>query len=61
MNPTIQHKIEQYKKMASSSTSSAISNRSTSNRQDSLGEVIRTKKEADQFMAELESISKRSK
>jgi len=47
--------------MASSHKGHGMASRSTANRQDSLGAVIRSKKDADQFMAELESAVKRSR
>jgi hypothetical protein len=61
MNQRIQHKIDEYKKMASSHRGHVTAARSTSNRQDSLATVIRSKKDADEFMAELESAVKRSR
>lgn len=61
MNQRIQHKIEEYKKMASSHKGHAASPRSTTTRHDSLATVIRSKKDADEFMAELESVVKRSR
>lgn len=61
MNQRIQHKIDEYKKMASSHKGHVTSSRATSSRQDSLATVIRSKKDADEFMAELESAVKRSR
>jgi len=61
MNQRIQHKIDEHKKMASSHTGNVMASRSTSTRQDSLAAVIRSKKDADEFMAELESAVKRSR
>ena len=61
MNQKIQHKIEAYKKMAGSHSNRAKSTSSTTNRTDSLATVIRSKKDADEFMAELESVVKRSR
>ncbi|MCX2477668.1 hypothetical protein OQY15_01120 [Pedobacter sp. MC2016-15] len=62
MNQRLQQKIEQYKQVASSK---AVVVRSVadmhSRRSDSLGSVIRSKKDADVFMSELESIIKRNK
>ena len=61
MNQRIQHKIDEYKKMASSHKGHVTSTRSTTNTQDSLSTVIRSKKDADEFMAELENAVKRSR
>jgi hypothetical protein len=60
MNQRIQTKLEQYKKMAGSQSGNATTH-TTGNRTDSLAQVIRSKKDADQFMAELESAAKRAK
>ncbi|WP_165500448.1 hypothetical protein [Pedobacter psychroterrae] len=46
--------------MASSHKGHVAPTRSTTNRQDSLAAVIRSKKDADEFMAELENAVKRS-
>ncbi len=61
MNNSIQKKIEQYKRMANSHTGNASSTSSRNTRNDSLAQVIRSKKDADDFMAELESAAKRSR
>ena len=61
MNPRIQHKIDEYKKMASSNKGNVMVSRLTFSRLDSLAAVIRSKKDADEFMAELESAVKRSR
>jgi hypothetical protein len=47
--------------MASTHKGYVIGSRLTSIRQDSLARVIRSKKDADEFMAELESAVKRSR
>ncbi|MCX2486268.1 hypothetical protein OQX62_22370 [Pedobacter sp. MR2016-24] len=47
--------------MASSHKGHIISSGSASSRQDSLATVIRSKKDADEFMAELESAVERSR
>jgi len=62
MNQNVQQKIEQYKRLASDKNHKAhrdIAVRTST--QDSLGSVIRSKKDADIFMAELDSISRKSK
>jgi hypothetical protein len=61
MNQRIQRKIDEYKKVASTHIGYVIGSRLTSIRQDSLATVIRSKKDADEFMAELESAVKRSR
>lgn len=61
MNQRIQNKISEYKKMASSHKGHVVSSSLTSGRPDSLSTVIRSKKDADEFMAELESAVKRSR
>ena len=61
MNKAIQQKMEQYKKMAGSHTGNATPANSRSTRNDTLSKVIRSKKEADDFMAEVESAFQRSK
>ena len=62
MNKEIQQKMERYKKMANSHPGhTAPTNNTKSTRTDSLSKVIRSKEEADIFMAELESAFKRSK
>jgi len=61
MNQRIQHKIDEYKKMASSHKGNVMVSRLTFSRLDSLAAVIRSKKDADEFMAELESAVKRSR
>ena len=61
MDQKIQQKMEQYKKMAKSHSGNAASKTSKSTRTDSLSQVIRSKKDADDFMAELESAYQRAK
>lgn len=61
MNQRIQKKIDEYKKMASSHKGHITLTPSKSDRQDSLAAVIRSKKDADEFMAELENAVKRSR
>jgi|GEM_PF-2235821 len=60
MNQRIQAKLAQYKKLATGQNGN-ISTHSIGNRADSLRQVIRSKKDADEFMAELEWVAKRSK
>jgi hypothetical protein len=60
MNKDIQEKIELYKKMAKSQRVSIDSMPNSPGRPDSLSQVIRSKKDADDFMAELNAIIKRS-
>jgi len=61
MNKRIQQKMEQYKKMAGSHTENTVPTKSKSTRSDSLSKVIRSKKDADDFMAEVESAFQRAK
>lgn len=62
MNQRIQLKIEEYKKLAANyRLQPQVSTRSITNREDSLTTVIRSKKDADDFMAELDSIARRSR
>lgn len=58
MNPSIQRKIQQFKKSANHSILST-SNYSPTSSEDSPGKVIRSKKVAYVFMAELERAVKR--
>jgi len=60
MNQRIQNKINQYKKMAGSAHGVAMSTPAVI-RTDSLAQVIRSKKDAEEFMAELDSVVKRAK
>jgi hypothetical protein len=61
MNKGIQQKMAQYKKMANSNAVKTTSTATKSARADSLSQVIRNKKEADDFMAEVESAFQRAK
>jgi hypothetical protein len=61
MDPEIQHKIDEYIKMAKSHKGYVTSSRPTFNRNDSLAAVIRTKKDAEDFMADLESAFTRAR
>lgn len=61
MNQRIQNKIARYKKMADNSVGSERATHVAGGRADSLGQVIRSKKEADEFLAELEAAVKRAK
>jgi hypothetical protein len=61
MNQHIQNKIQDLKKAAKVSHTSAIPASRTVFNEDSLGKVIRTKNDADHFMSELNAIHKRSK
>ncbi|WP_184549353.1 hypothetical protein [Mucilaginibacter sp. FT3.2] len=60
MNQQMQNKIEQYKKLATVQGSRVASKGKVINN-DSLSQVIRSKKDADDFMAELEAVVKRAK
>ncbi|RBQ11546.1 hypothetical protein DRW42_03535 [Pedobacter miscanthi] len=61
MNQHIQNKIQDLKKAAAVSNSPSTSASRSTRNQDSLGQVIRTKNDAEQFMSEINAISKRSK
>ena len=60
MNQSIQEKIEQFKKMAKSHTDKTLPTHPEPVRADGLAEVIRSKKDADNFIAELNSVVKRA-
>jgi len=60
MNKSIQDKIDRYKKMAKTQGSKSVSSPGGSGQTDSLSQVIRSKKDADDFMAELNAVIKRS-
>jgi hypothetical protein len=60
MNQNIQQKIDQYKKTAQSQGSNPKPAQSKSVRIDGLAQVIRSQKDAENFMAELKSIVKRA-
>jgi hypothetical protein len=61
MNQRIRHKINQYKKMAEGHNGNTVPKKAVESSTDSLLQVIRSKKDADDFMAELDSIIKRAK
>ena len=61
MNQGIQKKIEQYKKLAKDSAVKPSSFQPVVANADGLTKVIRSKKDADNFMAELNSIVERAK
>jgi hypothetical protein len=61
MNQKIQEKMDQYKKMAKSQAANTSSTNSRNTRNDSLSQIIRSKKDADIFMNELNSLAKRTK
>jgi hypothetical protein len=61
MNKDIQQKMAQYKKMANSHNGNTTQANSQSTRSDSLSKVVRSKKDADIFMAEVESAFQRVK
>jgi hypothetical protein len=60
MNERIQQKIEKYKKLAKGRQKSA-SVKAASETTDGLSKVIRSKRDADHFMAELNGITSRAK
>lgn len=60
MNKRIEQKIEAYKKSAASGQKLAPQ-KAVKDAGDGLGKVIRSKKDADQFMAELNGIVSRAK
>jgi hypothetical protein len=60
VNQSIQEKIEQYKKIAKNDRANSLPNQPSPARADGLAKVIRSKKDADNFMAELNSIVKRA-
>ena len=59
MDPIIRKKLDEYKKLVTYHVDKTTSNKSRTNRPDSLSQVIRSKKDADDFMADLESAIKR--
>jgi hypothetical protein len=62
MNQKIQTKIDQYKKFAKvRAADSAPAQKATPQRMDGLAKVIRSKKEADSFMAELNNVVKKAR
>jgi hypothetical protein len=60
MNQGIQEKIEQFKKMAKGHSDKSLPDQLGPARGDGLAKVIRSKKDADNFMAELNSVVKRA-
>jgi len=62
MNPHVQHKIEQFKKMATEKkvAGTTVSLEKTTG-PDALSMAIHSQKDADTFMAELKAITKRTK
>jgi hypothetical protein len=59
MNQSIQEKIEQFKKIAKGHRDKSLPDQLGPAGADGLAKVIRTKKDADNFMAELNSVVKR--
>ncbi|HEY8927705.1 MAG TPA: hypothetical protein VIM55_00840 [Mucilaginibacter sp.] len=59
MNKNVHDKIELFKKMAKSSGDSRTTTPVVSEHVDSLAQVIRSKKDAEDFLAELNSVVKR--
>lgn len=56
MNQRIQDKLQEFKNIAANYKQQSSPTRIPVNRQDSLVTVIRSKKEADAFMTEVESV-----
>lgn len=61
MNQRIQQKIDQYRKIAKSQIINTVPTQSKSSRTDGLAKVIRSQKDADNFMAELNSVIKQAR
>lgn len=61
MDSKIQKKLDEYRKLVNNHSNKTTSTISTTRQPDSLSQVIRSKKDADDFMAELESAFKRAK
>ena len=61
MNEVIQNKIDKYKKLAQNQDKKIGAVASGNTRADGLSQVIRSKKDAENFMTELNGIVKRSK
>ena len=61
MNQRIKEKIEQYREAASKGKHVPVSGDSKHRQGDGLASVTRTKKDADQFMAELNGVTRRAK
>jgi hypothetical protein len=60
MNQRLQDKIAQYKRAARGDRSPSVKGEASAVRADGLSKVIRSKKDADIFMAELKSAVKRA-
>lgn len=60
MNKNIQDKIDQFKKMAKTQGNKSVSSPVRAGQTDSLSQVIRSKKDADDFMAQVNAIIKRT-
>jgi hypothetical protein len=61
MTKGIQQKMAQYKRMANSRSGNSVSTTSRSTSNDSLSKVIRSKKDGEDFMSEVESAFQRAK
>jgi hypothetical protein len=61
MDKMIQNKIDQYKKLAQNQAKKNDTVQPGNTRADGLSQVIRSKKDAESFMTELNSIIKRAK
>ena len=61
MDEKIQKKMAEYKKMAQSQAGSITPASSQTPRADSLSQIIRSKKDAEDFMFELENAIRRAK
>jgi hypothetical protein len=60
MKQSIQQKIDQYKKAAQNQVGNSKPAQSKSVRVDGLAQVIRSQRDAENFMAELKSVVKRA-
>ncbi|SEP45948.1 hypothetical protein ACFGVS_28020 [Mucilaginibacter sp. AW1-7] len=61
MDQQMLKKIEQFKKLATVKGGAPVASNGKTINNDSLSQVIRSKKDADDFMAELEAVAKRAK
>lgn len=61
MDPKIQEKINRYLEIAKSKDNTPHTQQSIAPQNDSLSQVIRSKKEAETFMAELNSVIQRAR
>lgn len=59
MDPIIRKKLDEYKKLVTEHGEKTTSKKTRSSRPDSLSQVIRSKKDADDSMADLESVIRR--